>query len=178
VRFVRQDMRHPFGDEAYDHVFSLFTSFGYFDDPADHLTVVRNMAASLRVGGGLMLDYLNVRDAERRLTLTPEETVARDGVTYRIARWSDSAAIYKRITIEDPRAATPLECVERVAKLTLEDFSLLFALNGLHVEQIYGDYQLSPFDVESSPRLILLTRKSAGEVLADAADGLGRHAQV
>jgi SAM-dependent methyltransferase len=172
LRFVRQDMRQPFGDDAFDHVFSLFTSFGYFEDPSDHLTVVRNMAASLRPGGWLVLDYLSVRDAERRLLRSPEETIARDGVTYRITRWSDSDAIYKRIAIEG------VEHVERVAKLTLEDFRFLFALNGLRVEEIYGDYQLSPFDAESSPRLILLARRSAGEVLPDAADRLGRHAQV
>ena len=144
LRFVRQDMRRPFGDKAFDYVFSLFTSFGYFENPADHLKVVRNMAASLRAGGGLVLDYLNVRHAEQRLTR--EEVIERDGVVYRLTRWSDVGAIYKRIVIDDPRLPTPLEYVERVAKLTLEDFRFLFALNGLRVEEIYGDYQLSPFD--------------------------------
>jgi SAM-dependent methyltransferase len=182
VRFVRQDMRQPFGDEAFDHVFSLFTSFGYFEDPADHLTVIRNMAASLRAGGELVLDYLNVRHAERHLV--PEETVARDGASYRLTRWSDTEAIYKRIAIEAIEAIDDrswpalLAYTERVAKLTLDDFRLLFALSGLRIEGVYGDYQLSPFDIDSSPRLILLARRPAREVLADAADGLGRHAQV
>ena len=176
LRFVRQDMRQPFGNATFDCVASLFTSFGYFEDPLDHHTVVRNMAASLRPAGSLVLDYLNVTHAERRLT--PEETIARDGVTYRLSRWSDAEAIYKRIVIDDPRAATPLEYVERVAKLTLEDFRFLFALNGLRLESIHGDYQLGPFDVESSPRLILIATRTAGEVLANAADRLGRHAQV
>jgi SAM-dependent methyltransferase len=159
LRFVRQDMRQPFGSDAFDYVFSLFTSFGYFEDPADHLTVVRNVAASLRAGGRLVLDYLNVSYAERRLT--SEETIERDGAIYRLSRWSDSEAIYKRIAIENPRAATPLEYVERVAKLTLEDFRFIFALSGLGVEAIHGDYQLAPFDVESSPRLILMARKTS-----------------
>ena len=171
VRFIRQDMRQPFGDEAFDHVFSLFTSFGYFEDPADHLTVVRNMAASLRAGGRLVLDYLNVRHAEQRLT--PEETVTRDDVTYHLTRWSDTEAIYKRIAIEGSEAY-----VERVAKLTIEDFRFLFALSGLRIEDVYGDYQLTPFDVDASPRLIVVARRSAGEVPPDAADRLGRHAQV
>jgi SAM-dependent methyltransferase len=187
LRFVRQDMRQPFGDESFDHVFSLFTSFGYFEDPGDHLTVIRNMAASLRAGGGLVLDYLNVRHAERHLVA--DETVARDGAMYRIKRWSDTEAIYKRIAIDAfngrgmpapalPLAPAPLVHVERVAKLTLEDFRFLFALSGLRIEDIYGDYQLTPFDAESSPRLIVFARKAAGEVLPDAADRLGRHAQV
>lgn len=176
LRFIRQDMRRPFGDKAFDYVFSLFTSFGYFENPADHLKVVRNMAASLRAGGGLVLDYLNVRPAEQRLTR--EEVIERDGVVYRLTRWSDAGAIYKRIAIDDPRLPTPLEYVERVAKLTLEDFRFLFGLNGLRLDEVYGDYQLAPFAADSSPRLILLARRSAGEVLPDAADRLGRHAQV
>jgi SAM-dependent methyltransferase len=156
LRFVRQDMRQPFGDKAFDHVFSLFTSFGYFADPADHLAVIRNMAASLRAGGALVLDYLNVRHAERYLTRN--EIIRRDRITYRLTRWSDTEAIYKRVVIG---VAGAVEHVERVAKLTLEDFRFMFALSGMRVEEIYGDYQLSPFDAETSPRLIMLARSPA-----------------
>jgi SAM-dependent methyltransferase len=159
LRFVRQDMRQPFGDQAFDHVFSLFTSFGYFADPADHLTVIRNMAASLRAGGSLVLDYLNVRHAERHLTA--DEIIRRDKITYRIKRWSDTEAFYKRVIIGAAAAPGAVEHVERVAKLTLEDFRFMFALSGLRVEEIYGDYQLSPFDAETSPRLIMLARRAA-----------------
>jgi SAM-dependent methyltransferase len=173
LRFVRQDMRQPFGDEAFDHVFSLFTSFGYFEDPADHLTVIRNMAASLRAGGGLVLDYMNARHAERYLT--SNEIIRRDRVTYRLTRWSDTEAIYKRVVIG---TAGAVEHIERVAKLTLEDFRFMFALSGLQFEEVYGNYQLAPFDVESSPRLILIARKPAGKVLPDAADRLWRHAEI
>ena len=49
LRFARHDMRERFGDTAYDYVFNLFTSFGYFDDPAEHLLVIRNMAAALKL---------------------------------------------------------------------------------------------------------------------------------
>ena len=40
LRFVRQDMRAPFGVSRFDHVVNLFTSFGNFDDIEDHLAVV------------------------------------------------------------------------------------------------------------------------------------------
>ncbi len=39
------------GSSAFDYVLSLFTSFGYFDDPAEHLTVSHNIAKSLKAGG-------------------------------------------------------------------------------------------------------------------------------
>ena len=48
LRFRRHDMRVPFGSRAYDYVFSFFTSFGYFDDPAEQTAVVRNIGRSLK----------------------------------------------------------------------------------------------------------------------------------
>ena len=60
LRFNRQDMRQPFGTDAFHCVFNLFTSFGYFEDPAENLTVIQNVARSLKPSGHLVLDYLNV----------------------------------------------------------------------------------------------------------------------
>src|SRR5215470_6392062 len=68
LRFLRQDMRLPFRAGPFDHIVNLFTSFGYFDDPAEHMAVVDNIASALRPGGSLVLDYLNVRRAESHLT--------------------------------------------------------------------------------------------------------------
>jgi hypothetical protein len=39
---------------------------------------------------------------------------------------------------------------------TLADFEKMFGRNGLHVTSCFGDYDLRPFDVLSSPRLILI----------------------
>jgi SAM-dependent methyltransferase len=179
LRFVRQDMRVPFGVGRFDHVVNLFTSFGYFDDIEDHLTVVQNIASSLRPGGTVVIDYLNVLEAERRLV--PFEETARDGVIYRISRWADGRHIFKRVAIHDG-AAAPAAFVERVAKLGLEDFRFMFALCGLTIDAVYGDYALSPFDAASSARLIVTGRRAGGsparQVLPDAADGLGRHPEV
>lgn len=184
VRFIEQDMRSPFGDDAFNFVFSLFTSFGYFEDRADHLKVVQNIARSLRDGGTVMLDYLNVHHAEQHRLA--EEVIARDGVRYDLTRWSDAEAIFKRIVINDPTLVAPLEYVERVAKLTLKDFQRLFAACGLRIEAVFGDYELAGFDKAASPRLIIVaTRRgekrewsAPREVFADAAERLGRHAEV
>lgn len=182
IRWVRQDMRQPFGTDAFEYVFSLFTSFGYFESPADHLTVVNNIARSLTSGGRVVIDYLNVHQAEAHLVR--EETTRRDGVVYRISRWSDTDAIFKRIIVRD-RYRQPLQFVERVAKLTLNDFRFMFALSGLRLDATYGDYSLNAFRRASSPRLILVASKTAadsklpaGQLLADAAQCLRGHAEV
>ena len=63
--------------------------------------------------------------------------------------------------IEDRSAPAPIEFVERVAKLTIEDFRFMFALCGLTIEAVYGDYGLAPFDERTAPRLILVARKTS-----------------
>jgi hypothetical protein len=166
-------MRHPFGVGAYDYVFNLFTSFGYFEDSAEHLAVIRNMADALQAGGTLVLDYLNVRYAETHLV--PSETKTIDGARYQIARWSDAKAFFKRITVDDPDNVRPLEQVERVAKLSRSDFEWMFAVAGLRLEAVYGDYGLNPYDVLESPRMILIaTRVVRSAVAAQLREELPR----
>lgn len=157
LRFYRRDMRQPFGDAAFDYVFNFFTSFGYFDSPDEHLAVVDNMARSLKPGGTLVLDYLNVAYAEAHLT--PHDTTRIDGVVYRISRWTDAAHFYKRIVIDEGRGAPPLEYVERVAKFRLADFQDLAAAHGLWIDEVCGDYRWSRYDAATSPRLILVATK-------------------
>jgi SAM-dependent methyltransferase len=167
LRFRRQDMRTPFGTSAFDYVFNLFTSFGYFADPADHLTVARNIATALTPGGTLVLDYVNVRRAEA--DLVPDEAIVRDGATYRISRWTDADHLFKRIVIEDARGQRVGDYTERVARLTLDVLQFMFALCGMRTLAVYGDYSLGPFLPAASPRLILVAQRSDGR--ASAATG-------
>src|SRR4051812_10029628 len=156
LRFLRHDMRVPFGRSAFDYVFNFFTSFGYFETPGEHLAVIRNIATSLRNGGRLVLDYLNVGHAEA--SFTSEEIKEIDGVIYRLTRWTDADHFFKRIVVDDG-ASKPIEYVERVAKFTLQDFERMFASAGLTLEAAHGDYCLNAYDCSNSPRMILVARK-------------------
>jgi SAM-dependent methyltransferase len=157
LRFLQHDMRVPFGRHTFDYVFNFFTSFGYFEEPGEHLAVVRHIATSLRPDGRLVLDYLNMQYAEARLTR--EEVKQVDGVIYRLTRWTDAGHLFKRIVVEDG-ATGPLEYLERVARFTVEDFQRMFAAHDLSIEDVYGDYGLNPYDSETSPRMILVARKN------------------
>jgi len=171
--FLRHDMRVPFGRNVFDYVFNFFTSFGYFEEPGEHMAVVRNIATSLRDGGRLVLDYLNVRHAEARLT--SEEVKEIDSVVYRVTRWTDADHFFKRIVVDDG-ATQPLEYVERVAKFTLRDFEHMFTCHHLTIEAVHGDYRLGSYDDLHSPRMILVARKRSTRRLktwrAATSDGL------
>jgi len=184
VRFVEQDMRTPFGRNEFDYVFSLFTSLGYFEDYGDNATVVRNIARSLVTGGTLVIDYLNVKSAERNLIAN--EIAVRGEFRYGISRWTTDAAFFKRIVLLDPPSSSPVEHVERVSKLTLQDFQRLLAASGLTIDGVFGSYALDQFDETQSPRLIIIARKTtalvgrlpACESLADPAERFGRHTEI
>ena len=56
VRFELGDVRSFKTENAFDCAVSLFTSFGYFEDPLDDVKVLENVYASLRPGGKLLMD--------------------------------------------------------------------------------------------------------------------------
>jgi SAM-dependent methyltransferase len=55
IEFIQQDMRAFLRKESFDGAISLFTSFGYFEDQDEDLRVLRNLHASLRPGGRLVM---------------------------------------------------------------------------------------------------------------------------
>jgi hypothetical protein len=104
-----------------------------------------------------VLDYLNVAAAEARQT--SDETKTIDGATYRLTRWSDTRHFFKRIEIADGSDTRPLTFVEQVVKFGVNDFQRMFARAGLTIQKVYGDYRLTRFDADTSPRLVLVARK-------------------
>lgn len=163
LRFRRQDMRVPFGREVFDYVFNFFTSFGYFQTPRDHDAVGRNIAAALKDGGRLVLDYLNVHYADAHLT--PRENLVIDGVAFRITRAVEDGFFVKRIDVDDGVGA-PAQYVERVARFTLAEFDRLLTGHGLTIEEVHGNYAFGAYDSLTSPRLILAARKRGNGVRA------------
>jgi SAM-dependent methyltransferase len=68
VVFERADVRLFRRIEAFDCALSLFTSFGYFQDPFDDLQVLKNVYESLRSGGKLLMDLSGKEVVEKALT--------------------------------------------------------------------------------------------------------------
>jgi SAM-dependent methyltransferase len=58
VEFVQSDMRAFARPHAFDLIVSLYTSFGYFDDPGEDLQLLNTMHANLRGRGVLVVDVL------------------------------------------------------------------------------------------------------------------------
>ncbi len=159
LHFYLHDMRESFLINYFDYAFNFFTSFGYFRTEREHYNVIRTISNALKKEGILVLDYLNVHYAEDHLVHRSEKKV--NGVSYYLTKWFDETHFYKKIVIEDDKLDAPLEFVEKVAKFSPGDFNDMFAFHGLQIQEIFGDYELGPYDVNKSPRMVLLARKTA-----------------
>jgi SAM-dependent methyltransferase len=58
VEFVRADMREFVRSGAFDAAINMFTAFGYFRDPEEDRSVLRNLCASLAGGGRLLMELM------------------------------------------------------------------------------------------------------------------------
>jgi len=158
LHFFQHDMRLPFWVNYYQYVFNFFTSFGYFKTRREHDNSIRTMAQSLQKGGLVVIDYLNVHFAEQHEEKIFTTTI--EGVTFHITKWQDEHHFFKQIQITDDENKTPKHLhTERVAKFSLGDFNDMLAYQGMQIEEVFGDYQLAKYNVNSSPRLIILARK-------------------
>jgi SAM-dependent methyltransferase len=157
VQFYRHDMRLPFGICRFHYVFNFFTSFGYFKSHEENNRVINNIAMSLKQGGTVVMDYLNVKYSEDHLSSGEKKEI--DGIVYHITRWSDSTHFYKKIEVNKLLEEGIFEFTEQVEKLRLGDFDILFKKNGLKLKKVFGDYKLGNYDPDLSPRLIMVAEK-------------------
>ncbi|WP_019119801.1 class I SAM-dependent methyltransferase [Brevibacillus massiliensis] len=157
LRYVQCDMREiPFENE-FDIVVNLFTSFGYFDTDEESCIVVRNMARALKVGGEVLIDYLN--PAYVRAHLVPASEREINGLLIEEKRWIDAGYVRKEIVIRDPESAEPRRYMEQVRLFEAAEISGMLEQAGLRLMQLYGDYTYAPYEREQSPRMIFFAVK-------------------
>jgi hypothetical protein len=83
-----------------------------------------------------------------------------DDITYEIHRWDDETHFYKKIVIADISLKKPLEFTERVAKFSLNDFTDMLSFRNMQIIDVFGDYQLNPYDTRKTPRMIIKAMKT------------------
>lgn len=157
LHFYKHDMRLPFWINYFDYAFNFFTSFGYFKTRREHDNAIRTIAQSIRQDGVFVMDFLNVHYAEDHLVHQSEKEV--DGIRFIITKWFDETHFYKKIVVEDESLNEPLLYTEKVAKFSLGDFTEMFAYQGLQIQEIFGNYDFSNYDVSKSPRMIMIAKK-------------------
>lgn len=156
LSFFTHDMRHAFCANRFDLVFSFFTSFGYFDNDADHLKTFKNVATSLKSGGRFVLDFFNAQYIKDHLVAQESKEI--EGIDFHLAKEIAGDYVVKSIDFEDAGQHWHFE--ERVRLFNSEDFESLLSRSGMQLLQVFGDYKLGEFDRTNSPRFILIAQKS------------------
>lgn len=151
LQFRTYDMRAPMPSQ-YDAVFNLFTSFGYFDNEADHLLALQSFRKNLKPNGIGIIDFLNVPYVEKQLVKNEVKII--DDIQFNIERSMTTNHILKKINFCVDK--TEFNYIEKVRALQLSDFNALFEKSNLQVIELFGDYQLNPYRSKDSERLIMM----------------------
>ncbi len=155
LTFYQHDMRKPFRSNYYDAVMNMFTSFGYFKTDAEHRATLTHVARNLKPGALFLLDFLNSSFVQQNLVRSEVKTVEK--ITFELKRWVRDGFVFKTVKFETGGRVFRFQ--EQVRLFELADFEALFEKVGLRIQQTYGGYDLAPFEVNTSKRLILVAEK-------------------
>jgi SAM-dependent methyltransferase len=155
LAFYQHDMRLPFRHNYYDAILNFFTSFGYFDNDADHLRTLVNVARGIKRDGLFLLDYFNSDWV--RTVIGPPEVKEIDGIAFHTDKWLDEKHVFKKVEFDALGDHYLFE--ERVRLFTLPELDAMMQKAGMCIESTYGDYGLAPFDAGQSKRLIIVAKK-------------------
>ncbi|AXB48148.1 class I SAM-dependent methyltransferase [Amycolatopsis albispora] len=155
VRLVRADMREFTEERGFDVVLNLYTSFGYFDDPADNLRVLRNARASLDRGGSLLVDVLG-KEVLASWVGRPQAIDTEDGTVFMrdtiLDDWTRLRTDWTLVAGDTARHATITSFLYSAAELRA-----LFEQAGFTGVECFGDFDGRPYD-NHARRLIVRGR--------------------
>lgn len=155
LEFYSHDMRQLFRTNYFDVVFNLFTSFGYFEKRHDDVNVFKSIEKALKPKGIFVFDFLNSEYVKNTLVANDEKTI--DGITFSISKVIENNTVIKNIDFTDKGKYLHFE--ERVKLFDKAYFEGLAKECNLSVLNVFGNYNLEDFNINSSPRLILVLQK-------------------
>lgn len=154
IETVQADMREFVRESAYDLVLVMWTSFGYFEDEADHERVLDNIRASLRPGGRLVLDLVGL------------EYLCHNLEPVHLTEYDDGRMLVERPVLVDEMRRIENDWLlidgDRVDRASFShrvwsagEITRLLAERDFAIERVCGDYQGADYDLDAQ-RLIVI----------------------
>jgi len=151
LKFIEHDMRNPFNTK-YNAILNLFTSFGFFEDDNEDITILQNIKNGLQPNGIAIIDFMNVKKIISNLV--KKEILVIGGITFQITRSIKKNFIVKEINFAaDGKHHTYFE---KVKCLDLPKIKAYLYSVDFKIKHTFGNYQLDDFNEETSDRLILV----------------------
>jgi ubiquinone/menaquinone biosynthesis C-methylase UbiE len=151
---IRGDMRRLPFSRKFDLVFSLFTSFGYFEDDNTNQQVAHEMSRVLSSEGNLVIDYLNPEYVIENLVPEGERRAGDLFVFER--RWVSDRRIHKMIRLKQDGAYKTFH--ESVRLYSHEEMESILGNAGIRIAKTFGEYDGSSYHSKTS-RMILFGKK-------------------
>lgn len=163
LRYKRGDMRRlpVLWRRRFDGVVNLFTSFGFFDDPADDARVIHEVARVLKPGGVFLWQGGN-RDALSDRFLRGDAWRTADGTAVRQDRSFDALSGFLAIESTWTRKRRVERRVHRIRLYSATHLSALMASAGLVVEAAFDGFSPSPLTRVSHEMLLVARRAGRG----------------
>jgi SAM-dependent methyltransferase len=160
LELVQSDMRDFVRPNAFDLAVSLFTSFGYFDDPEDDVRVLANLNTSIRPGGAVVLEMLG-KEVLARVFQPTTSTELPNG----------SVLVQRHEVVDDfTRVQNDWIVIRKGRAKNYSFFNTVFSgrelrgmleAAGFSNVQLYGSLTGTPYD-PSAARLVAVARKPPG----------------
>jgi SAM-dependent methyltransferase len=158
VEWVTEDMRRFLRPESYDLACSLFTSFGYFEEEQEDLSVLHKIHENLKSGGVFVLDVIS------------KERVARQWKDALTTEFPDGALLLQRPRVLDDWSRLRSQWT-LIRDGSARDFHFEhWIYSGREIKdrlhacgfaevRLFGDLQGAPYDLDAT-RLIAVARKA------------------
>lgn len=157
VEAVIDDMRTFSRPGTFDTVVSMWTSFGYFEDEADHRRVLERANENLRPGGWLVIDVVGL------------ETLCRSLEPVHLTEYDDGRLLVERPVLTENNTRIENEWLlidgDRVRRATWShrvwsagEFARLIGEAGFELDAIDADFDGTPYDLEAD-RMVVFARK-------------------
>jgi 2-polyprenyl-3-methyl-5-hydroxy-6-metoxy-1,4-benzoquinol methylase len=155
INFVNADLRDFCITSKFDLVVNLFTSFGYFETDDENFSLFYTAYELLRPGGYFVIDYFNPGYLQQNLVPFSEDII--DGKKIIQERKIMGNRVIKDITIAKNSIRTKF--MESVRIYSASELLSALEKSGLKISVIFGDFNGSKFDLNSSSRIIIISGK-------------------
>ncbi|MBP5450816.1 MAG: class I SAM-dependent methyltransferase, partial [Treponema sp.] len=158
IKVINQDMRKFRSPELFDCAVNLYNSFGYCDSVEDDRAILQSVFNSLKDGGTFIIECISRESAA--LHFTEGEWFERAGKTVLtdfgvVGAWEGLRSRW--ILIDEKGGRIEHEFVQRLySALELKDILLKIGFSDI---QIYGGYDLRPYDQNAETMVIVAHKK-------------------
>ena len=161
AEFLVGDARHMRFQQGFDVTLNLLTSFGLFEEDAEHLEMLARIADATKLGGLFLMDLWNreqvIRDfGEREIETRPDGIKIEEQWSF--DPWRGRIDWDNTVRFPDGSCET---WHQSVRAYTLVELKNMLGHAGFEMERVYGDFQGRAYSLDS-PNMITVSRKLGG----------------